>query len=70
MIFSIGMVEDDRAEASAIMLSLNENSEQLNENSFKLYELEKSLDLRERLFQEIRQDIIVNKVQCVMIDYK
>ena len=70
MIFSIGMVEDDRAEASAIMLSLNENSEQLNENSFKLYELEKSLDLRERLFQEIRQDIIENKVQCVMIDYK
>lgn len=70
MIFSIGMVEDDRAEASAIMLSLNENSEQLNENSFKLYELEKSLDLRERLLQEIRQDIIENKVQCVMIDYK
>lgn len=70
MIFSIGMVEDDRAEASAIMLSLNENSEQLNENSFKLYELEKSLDLRERLFQEVRQDIIENKVQCVMIDYK
>lgn len=70
MIFSIGMVEDNRTEASAIMLSLNENSEQLNENSFKLYELEKSLDLRERLFQEIRQDIIENKVQCVMIDYK
>lgn len=70
MIFSIGMVEDDRAEASAIMLSLNENSEQLNENSFKLYKLEKSPNLREQLFQEIRQDIIENKVQCVMIDYK
>lgn len=70
MTFSIGMVEDDKAEASAIMLSLNENSEQLNENSFKLYELEKSLNLREQLFQEIRQDIIENKVQCVMIDYK
>lgn len=70
MIFSIGMVEDDKAEASAIMLSLNENSEQLNENSFKLYELEESPNLREQLFQEIRQDIIENKVQCVMIDYK
>lgn len=70
MIFSIGMVEDDKAEASAIMLSLNENSEQLNENSFKLYELEENLNLRDQLFQEIRQDIIENKVQCVMIDYK
>ena len=57
MTFSIGIIEDDKAEASAIMLSLNENSEQLNENSFKLYELKKSLDLRERLFQELRQDI-------------
>lgn len=70
MIFSIGMVEDDKAEASAIMLSLNENSEQLNENSFKLYELEETPNLREQLFQDIRQDIIDNKVQCVMIDYK
>ena len=70
MIFSIGMVEDDKAEASAIMLSLNENSGRLNENSFKLYELEKSSNLRKKLFQEIRQDIIGNKVQCVMIDYK
>lgn len=70
MIFSIGMVEDDKAEASAIMLSLNENSEQLNENSFKLYELEEIPNLREQLFQDIRQDIIDNKVQCVMIDYK
>lgn len=70
MIFSIGMVEDDMAEASAIMLSLNENSEQLNENSFKLYELKERPNLREQLFQEIRQDIIENKVQCVMIDYK
>lgn len=41
MTFSIGIIEDDKAEASAIMLSLNENSEQLNENSFKLYELKK-----------------------------
>ena len=70
LIFSIGMVEDNDVEASAIMLSLNENSEQLNENSFKLYELEKSPNLREQLFQEIKQDIIENKVQCVMIDYK
>ena len=53
MIFSIGMVEDDKAEASAIMLSLNENSEQLNENSFKLYELEETPNLREQLFQDI-----------------
>ena len=70
MIFSIGMVEDDKAEASAIMLSLNENSEQLNESSFKLYELKESTSLRERLFQEIKQDIIENKVHCVMVDYK
>ena len=70
MIFNIGMIEDDKAEASAIMLSLNENSELLNENSFKLYELKPSPDLRERLFQEIRQDVIENKVQCLMVDYK
>lgn len=70
MIFSIGMIEDDKAEASAIMLSLNENSDKLNENSFKLYELKPNSNLREQLFQEIKQDIIENKVQCIMIDYK
>ena len=68
--FRIGMIEDDRAEASAIMLSLNENSDQLDENSFKLYELKKSPELRERLFQDIRQDIADNKVQCILVDYK
>ena len=70
MIFNVGMIEDDKAEASAIMLSLNENSQWLNENSFKLYGLEKSPNLREQLFQEIRQDVIENKVQCLMVDYK
>lgn len=70
MMFNIGMIEDDKAEASAIMLSLNENSQRLNENSFKLYELEKIPNLREQLFQEIKQDVIENKVQCVMVDYK
>lgn len=70
MIFSIGMIEDDIAEASAIMLSLDVNSEQLNENSFKLYELEKSEGFREQLFKCIKQDIIENKIQCIIVDYK
>ena len=70
MIFGIGMVEDDKAEASAIMLSLNVNSDQLNEESFKLYGLQKTAELRDQLFQEIRQDIVDNKVQCILVDYK
>ncbi len=39
--FYIGMIEDDRAEASAVMLSLVVNAKQLGEDlgeeSFKLY---------------------------------
>lgn len=70
MIFSIGMIEDEISEASEIMLSLNANSDQLDENSFKLYELKKSPMLREQLFESIRQDILDNKVQCIMVDYK
>ena len=70
MIFSVGMIEDDIAEASAIMLSLDVNSDQLDVNSFKLYELEKSQGFREQLFRSMKQDITENRVQCIIVDYK
>lgn len=70
MLFRIGMIEDDLAEASSIMLSLDVNSNQLTEESFKLYELQEEPEFREKLFAEIESDIINNQIQCLIVDYK
>ena len=64
------MIEDDLAEASSIMLSLDVNSNQLTEESFKLYELQEEPEFREKLFAEIESDIINNQIQCLIVDYK
>ena len=39
-------------------------------NPFILYNLEKKPDFYDQLCQKIEQDIIDNKVQCIIIDYK
>ncbi len=70
MLFRIGMIEDDLAEASSIMLSLDVNSNQLTEESFKLYDLQEEPEFREKLFAEIESDIINNQIQCLIVDYK
>lgn len=64
------MIEDDIAEASSIMLSLDVNSNQLTEESFKLYKLQVEPEFREKLFTEIESDIINNQIQCLIVDYK
>lgn len=68
--FYIGMIEDDQAEASSVMMSLDLNAEQLNEESFKLYELEKKENFREKLFERLIKDVQENKIQCLIVDYK
>lgn len=68
--FYVGMIEDDQAEASAVMLSLVVNDKQLNEESFKLYELEKKENFREELFEQLMKDVRENKIQCLIVDYK
>lgn len=68
--FYVGMIEDDQAEASAVMLSLIINAEQLSEESFKLYELEKKENFREELFDKLIKDVRENKIQCLVVDYK
>ncbi len=70
MIFKIGMVEDNHYDANSIMVSLNENSDCINEESFKIYDLKKSPELRSQLFHNIERDIIENEVQCIIVDYK
>ena len=64
------MIEDDLAEASSIMLSLDVNSNQLTEESFKLYDLQEEPEFREKLISEIESDIINNQIQCLIVDYK
>lgn len=68
--YCIGMIEDDAAEVSSVMLSLVHNAEQLDEESFKLYELEKKENFREELFGQLVKDVQENVVQCLIIDYK
>lgn len=68
--FYIGMIEDDQAEASAVMLSLSVNAKQLSEDSFKLYDLEKKENFREELFEKLLKDVQENKIQCLIVDYK
>ena len=72
--FYIGMIEDDRAEASAVMLSLVVNAKQLGEDlgeeSFKLYDLEKKENFREELFKKLIKDVQENVIQCLIVDYK
>lgn len=68
--FYIGMIEDDLAEASSVMLSLVVNAEQIDDNSFKLYELEKKQNFREKLLEQILNDIKENKIQGLIVDYK
>ncbi|MBD5540973.1 MAG: hypothetical protein HDR00_07220 [Lachnospiraceae bacterium] len=68
--FYVGMIEDDQAEASAVMLSLGVNAKQLSEESFKLYELEKKENFREELFEKLIKDVRENKIQCLIVDYK
>lgn len=68
--YCIGMIEDDLAEASSVMLSLVNNSEQLSEESFKLYELEKNEDFRNKLFRQLIKDVQEDRIQCLVVDYK
>ena len=68
--FYIGMIEDDLAEASSVMMSLDINAEQLNEDSFKLYELEKKDDFQDELLNQILKDIQDNRIQGLIVDYK
>ncbi len=68
--FYVGIIEDDKAEASAVMLSLADNAKQLKEESFKLYELEKKENFREELFEQLMKDVRENKIQCLIVDYK
>lgn len=68
--FYVGMVEDDMAEASSVMLSLDMNAKQLNEESFKLYKLEKKENFREQLFEQLIKDVQENEIQCLIVDYK
>ena len=68
--FYIGMIEDDMAEASSAMLSLIENSDQIEEQSFKLYPLMKKENFKEELFEKITEDIKDNRIQGLIVDYK
>lgn len=68
--YYIGMIEDDMAEASSVMASLDINAEQLYEDSFKLYDLIKKESFREELFEQILDDIKKNNIQGLIVDYK
>lgn len=68
--FYIGMIEDDLAEASSVMMSLDINADQLSEESFKLYELQKKENFRDELFAQLIKDVQENKIQCLIVDYK
>ena len=68
--FYIGMIEDDMAEASSAMLSLNENSDQIEEQSFKIYPLMKKENFKKELFEKITEDIKDNRIQGLIVDYK
>lgn len=68
--FYIGMIEDDKAEASSAMLSLIENSDQVEEQSFKIYPLQKKPDFKKELFDNITEDIRDNRIQGLIVDYK
>lgn len=68
--YYIGMIEDDMAEASSVMASLDINAEQLCEDSFKLYDLIKKESFREELFEQILDDIKKNNIQGLIVDYK
>ena len=68
--FYIGMIEDDMAEASSAILSLNENSDQIEEQSFKIYPLMKKENFKKELFEKITEDIKDNRIQGLIVDYK
>lgn len=68
--FYIGIIEDEIAEASSAMLSLIENSDQIEEKSFKLYPMMKKENFKEELFEKITEDIKNNRIQGLIIDYK
>lgn len=68
--FYIGMIEEDMAEASSAMLSLNENSDQIEEQSFKIYPLMKKENFKKELFEKITEDIKDNRIQGLIVDYK
>lgn len=68
--FYIGIIEDEIAEASSAMLSLTENSDQIEEQSFKLYPMMKKENFKEELFEKITEDIKNNRIQGLIVDYK
>ncbi len=68
--YRIGMIEDDKAEASSVMLSLVHNAGQLGEESFILYELEKKENFRQELFEKLIKDVQSDRIQCLIVDYK
>ena len=67
--FHIGLIEDDWAEASSVMLSLvvNSGSEQINEESFKMYELKRTENFREELFDRLIEDVQNNVIECLIV---
>ena len=71
MAYNIGLVEDDKTDASEIMLSLLDNArEDLDESSFFLYDLKQEAGFKEELLNIIRDDILHDRIQCLIVDYK
>lgn len=68
--YKIGLIEDNLPEASAVSLSIVENSQLIGENDFKLYDLAHKDNFKELLLDEIKEDIIEGSVHCLIVDYK
>lgn len=64
----IGIIDDKEGERADIQVSILENVEYRNEIQFKEYEIVKKA--KEKLFEEIIEDISEERIQTLIVDYK
>ena len=64
----IGLIDDKEGERADIQVSILENVEYRNEIQFKEYEIVKKA--KEKLFEEIIEDISEERIQTLIVDYK
>ena len=73
MQFKIGIIDDDRAKVTQIMIKLKQgfdNASAEKQSKYSFYRLEPvEIEIKEE-FEEILKDILEKKLDCLLIDYK
>lgn len=68
--YKIGLIDDDKMETKKIRMTIKEHAPKDYEYEFKNYNLDNTSNLIEKLSDTLIKDIIDNKINGLIVDYK